>query len=142
MSTAFAVSTARQGVADHLRAGGTVARDGLDVGAHDAFREALSTYSWALDGLRELAASGDNDSARVGAIRAAVLVAEKRIELLTAAGVIPSADALLIARVAEQQRRFAAVVLDVLAQHGVEFFRAMGYVDGDARPTVELGEGS
>lgn len=50
-------STAQKAVADHLKAGGTVARDALDVGADEAFREALATYSWALDGLRALAAA-------------------------------------------------------------------------------------
>lgn len=140
-----AVSTAKQAIADHRAAGGVVLpADPLGVRAEDALRTALDTYGWAEEVLRALAAEADNSSARVGAIRQAVLVAEKRIELLTTAGVIPSADALLIARLQEQQRRFAAVVLDVLGRYGVdlrEVYELMSYarpVDGGERCTTRL----
>jgi hypothetical protein len=51
---------------------------------------------------------------RVGAIRAAVTVVEKRLVLLIAAEVIPIPDALLREHVEQEKRDFAAAVLDAL----------------------------
>jgi hypothetical protein len=130
---AVAKSTARKGVADHLGARVTPGADGalvhapvsagdpLAVDARDALRDALATYEWATERLRDLAANGDNSSARVGAVRAAVLVTEKRIELLLATGVIPSGDAVTRARVDAEKRQFAAAVIDALQRCGLEW---------------------
>lgn len=115
-----ALSTAKQAVADHRAAGaGAVPADPLAVRAEDALRGALDTYGWAERSLRGLAAEADNSSAQVGAIRAAVSVAEKRIEMLLVAGVIPPADAALLARLRGQAEQFARAVIDVLDRHGI-----------------------
>src|SRR4051794_33789527 len=59
-----AVSTARQGVADHRAAGGDVVAfapsDPLAISPVAALRDALDVYTWALDGLRDLAREADN----------------------------------------------------------------------------------
>ena len=137
---AVAVSTARQGVADYRAAAVEVlpAGDPLAVRADDALRDALRTYSWAIEGVRELAREAYNSLARVGAIRAAVSVAEKRINLLVTAGVIPSADAAFLARLEQRQREFAGAVLDALERRGIAF----GEIAADVDRLLPPGPGS
>jgi hypothetical protein len=124
-----AVSTARAGVADHRDAatsGGVVGAllDPLRVRPADAVRDALATYAWAADRLRALATSADNSSAAVGAVRAAVAVADGRLQLLVLAGVLPSAETAYAmearARMEEDLGRFARALVDALERRGID----------------------
>jgi hypothetical protein len=124
-----AVSTARQGVADHAAVGPDSrvvlpAGDPLAVSAEDALRDALRTYSWASGQLRRLVGDADNTSAAVGAIRTAVAVEEARLNALVAAGVIPTVETALVMRMQDQlreeKRRFAVAVMDLLQRRGLD----------------------
>jgi hypothetical protein len=108
---------ARRAYAEHLREAGEVVN--LDAG--EALREVLNVHVWALGELRALASSADNSSARVGAIRSRVSVSHDLLRLLVAAGVVPPPEHAARMQLEVEKKRFAAAMIDVLEQRGIEY---------------------
>jgi hypothetical protein len=78
-------------------------------------RDALATYEWASVRLRGIAENADNDSAAVGAVRAAVAVQDARLNVYVSAGVLPAPETARVMRLRaafeEEQRRFAVALV-------------------------------
>lgn len=112
------------------------AGDPLAVDPEQALRDALRTYEWAGRQLRLIAAGADDSSAAVGAVRAAVAVAD-RLSVLTMAGILlpPETAFVMRARAAvdAEKRRFVCAVLDALERRGIDY----GDLDGDLEVEVE-----
>ena len=74
--------------------------------------------------LRSLAASADNSSAAVGAVRAAVAVADGRLNVLIMAGVLLPPETAYVMRaralLEEEKQRFARDVLDAIERRGID----------------------
>jgi len=86
----ISASQARQVVVDQREAQGPRAPV-LDVDPNAVIAEVVGVHQWAMAQLRTLAASADNDSARVGAAKGAAAVGGQLVALLARAGLLPDA---------------------------------------------------
>jgi hypothetical protein len=95
-----AVSTARQGVADHAAAGSlvAVAASLADIDPQAIFVEAVNVHRASLGDLTRIAAGADSDAARVGAIKARNAATLNLVGLLGLVGLLPDPARVLLAR--------------------------------------------
>lgn len=131
----FALSErhARRAYLEYVREAGRL----IDLDPAETLREVVQVHTWALEELRALAATADNSSARVGAVRSRVTVAQDLLKLLVTAGVVPSADQIARLDLEREKRQFAAAVIDALECQGIDF----GSLDEDLDRAL-LGQGA
>jgi hypothetical protein len=103
-------STARDGVADHRAAAGVVVPAGATLADLDPgrlFARAIGVYVDTLDTLEDLAADADQDSVRLGAVKARAQTATQMLGALSLVGLLPAPERVLLARVQAQRARAA-----------------------------------
>lgn len=65
----------------------------------------IENQVWAATTARRLADEGDNDNARIGAVRTVAAVSERLVKLLALVGLTPQPDQVLIARALRKRVR-------------------------------------
>lgn len=92
-----------------------------DLEPEEVVRQALAVHISALDDLLILAATADNSSAAVGAIRSRVTISHDLLRLMSMVGMLPPPEHAARLRLESEKKRFVCAVIDALDAHGIDY---------------------